>query len=381
MTRADTPATVAHSFEARQAALAEIERSARDCHVDLAQLERVAAVMANLPAEHIAARSYSQVNLRPQDFPDQTLGVNDSLAIQFAFVTGSHGFFIWQRDAAGHATPWEITVNGVRYRGAPGLGACHMRALSRGIDILDPAILMALSSSDLDDYYRDEASGRTTLQHLEGRLAKYQEIGRVLRDRFEGQFANVLREADGWLFRDDGGGIIQALVEHFPISYGDWPFAKLAMVITRGLYQRREAGVPTSDEFERLTTIRDPQRFDAGADYYRPFFLMRVGALRVSEELRAHLSREELIEPESAWEHEYRAATLHACDALAQTSGTPLFNAAAEAWETGFLRCRRCAPGVAETELGCPYARVCRAYNESPELLSMRWPLTYTLRH
>jgi hypothetical protein len=375
------PDLAVRSYVARQDALADIVRHAQDCHIDSARLEAVGHVMATLPPEHLEARTYSRVNLRPREFPDQTPQINDRAAIQHAFVTGSHGFFIWERDAAGHARPWEISVGGVRYRGAAGLFACHQRALNRGLDILDPAVLTGLRPGDVEDYYRDEVTGRTTLQHLEGRLAKYQEIGRVLQERFDGHFAALLHEADGWLFRDDGRGVIQALVEHFPTSYGDWPFAKLAMVITRGLYQRREAGVPTTDEFTRLTAFRDPERFDAGADYYRPFFLMRVGILRVSEELREHLTREELIEPDSAWEQEYRAATIRACDELALASGTPLFNAAAETWETGFLRCRRCAPGIAETELGCPYARVCRAYNEAPELLSIRWPLTYTLCH
>src|SRR6266568_4573317 len=75
-----------------------------------------------------------------------------------------------------------------------------------------------------------------TRHPVEGRLAKYQEIGAVLRQRYDGHFLNLLAEADGWLFRDDGRGVIQSLVEQFPISYGDWPFAKLANVIARGLH-------------------------------------------------------------------------------------------------------------------------------------------------
>ncbi len=373
--------TLDASYAARHASLQQMLDHAADCRIDDAQLARVAAVLADLPVEHIAQRSYSGINLRPADFPDQTLPANDREAIQYTYVAGSQGFFIWVRDAAGHATPWEITVDGRRYRGAGGLFACHMRALRRGLDILDPAVLEALTPSDLEAYYRDEATGQTTLQHLEGRLAKYQEIGAVLRRRFGGHFANLLAEADGWLFRDDGRAVIQLLVEHFPTSYGDWPFAKLAMVMTRGLHQRRDAAVSMTAEFERLTAFHDTNRFDCGADYYRPFFLMRVGVLRISDRLRQQLAAEEMIEAESPVEHEYRAATIQACDRLAEESKTPLFTATAESWEAGFLRCRRCVPGIAETELGCPFARVCRAYNEDPELLRIRWPLTYTLRH
>ena len=383
MTAQATPSasTGQRAFAARQAALRKLRDHAQDCWLDERQLRVVAEIMSELPAEHLAARTYSKLNLQPADFPDQTLVPNDLAAIQYAFVAGCQGFFIWVRDSAGHATPWEISVGGRQYRGAAGLFACHMRALARGLNILDPQTLVNMSVADIESYYRDEATGRTTLQNLDGRLAKFHEIGTVLTSRYGGHFANLLAEADGWLFRDDGKGVIQALAERLPTAYGDWPFAKLANVITRGLYQRRAASVPSTPEFSRLTAFRDAERFDCGADYYRPFFLMRVGAMTISQRLREHLASEQLMPSESAAEHEYRAATIEACDRLAALSATPLFNATAETWENAFQRCRRCVPGIAETELKCPYARVCRAYNTDPELMRIRWPLTYTLRH
>lgn len=380
MASVPTVTTTEHSFAAREVLLQQIRDQAQDCRVDDEQLRRVAAVMAELPAAHVALRTYSKLNLNPAEFSDQTLVPNDVDAIQYSFVAGSQGFFIWVRDGSGHAAPWEITVGGCHYRGASGLFACHMRALRNGVNILDPDTLARLTPADLDAYYRDDATGRTTLQHLEGRLAKYQEIAAVLRKRYDGHFVNLLAEADGWLFRDDGRGVIQALVDELPISYGDWPFAKLANVITRGLHQRRAADVPTTTEFDRLTDFHDAERFDCGADYYRPFFLMRVGALTISERLREELAGEKLLDAESDVEHEWRAATIEACNQLTKLSDMPLFNATAETWDNAFHRCRRCVPGIAETELACPYARVCRAYNTDPELMRIRWPLTYTLR-
>ena len=56
--------------------LGHIREQARDCHLDETQLSRVAAVMADLPASHLSERTYSGINLRPADFPDQTLGPN-----------------------------------------------------------------------------------------------------------------------------------------------------------------------------------------------------------------------------------------------------------------------------------------------------------------
>ncbi len=381
MTAQTTARTGDRAFAEREAALRKIRDNAQNCWLDEQQLRVVAEIMSNLPADHLAGRTYSKLNLQPAEFPDQTLGPNDLDAIQYGLVAGCQGFFIWERDSAGHATPWEITVGGRHYRGAAGLFACHMRALRGGLNILDPDTLEQLTAADIERYYQDEETGCTTLQNLEGRLAKYREVGGVLASRYGGHFANLLAEAEGWLFRDDGKGVIQALLEQLPTAYGDWPFAKLANVITRGLYQRRGASVPTTPEFAQLIDFQDVERFDCGADYYRPFFLMRVGAMTISPELREQLASEQLLPPDSAAEHEYRAATIEACNQLAEFSNTPLFNPTAETWETAFQRCRRCVPGIAETELHCPYARVCRAYNSDPALMRIRWPLTYTLRH
>lgn len=369
------------AYQARQDEIGGILRRSEHCQIDRERLSAVAEVMRQLPASYVMNRSYSSINLRPSEFPDQTVPVNNHDAIQYSFVTGAQGFFIWVRDSAGHATPWSVTVGGRQYLGAPGLYACHMRALKRGLNILDPIVLEAMTPADVAEYYRDEATGMTTLQHPEGRLAKFRETGTVLTQRFGGHFANLLAEADGWLFRDNGKGVIQLLSREFPVSYGDWPFAKLTMVIARGLHQRREAQAPSTSEFDGLTDFRDSYRFDCGADYYRPLFLMRVGVIRISDEFRTQLAKEEVIESGSSVEEEYRAATIVACARLSEEAGTDHFTPAAESWETAFRRCRLCVPGIAETELGCPYFHTCRAYNGDSELLSIRWPLTYTLSH
>ncbi|MCL5075502.1 MAG: queuosine salvage family protein [Chloroflexi bacterium] len=370
-----------YTYATMKAEIQAIVDAATDCIIDENQLVALAGVMRSLPQDYLDQRLYSGVNLHPERYPDQTLPKNDLDTIQLALGPGSQGFFIWVRDLAGNAVPWSVTVGGRRYIGAPSIYACHMRALRRGLNILDPAVMAGLTMRDIREYYRDEETGQTTIQHLEGRLAKYREIGRVLQERFAGYFANLLDEAEGYLFGDDGKGIVQLLVRHFPITYGDWPFCKLVMVNVRGLYQRRQAAVPTGERFAQLTALKDPEHFEAGADYYRPYFLMRVGVLRISKWLQQTLSDQDLLAADSKPEQECRAATIVACRRLAEVMGTPLFHPEAETWETAFLRCRLCRPGISDEELYCPYKSVCRAYQEDPDLMRIRWPLVYTLRH
>ena len=57
-----------------------------------------------------------------------------------------------------------------------------MRALRNGKPMLDPAYLASMTMDDVRELYRDERTGEVTLQLLPQRLAKFNEIGRVLLD-------------------------------------------------------------------------------------------------------------------------------------------------------------------------------------------------------
>jgi len=83
--------TSGRSFAAREALLHQIGEQAQDCRIDDEQLQKVAAVMADLPPSHLALRTYSKLNLAPAEFADQTLLRNDADAIQYTFVGGSQG--------------------------------------------------------------------------------------------------------------------------------------------------------------------------------------------------------------------------------------------------------------------------------------------------
>ena len=98
------------------------------------------------------------------------------------------------------------------------------------------------------------------------------EVGRVLLDRHDGQTVNLFEKADGYLFRDDGLGLVQQLNNQFPYSFGDWPFMKLAFLLATALETRLDFELPTIDTYRRVTTIRDPENFMGMADYYIPFF-------------------------------------------------------------------------------------------------------------
>jgi hypothetical protein len=361
--------------------LAAVTRDPKHVRINKERLAQVAerlpiSMASNWIEAYRHADEHYQHNLPP--LPNMEL--SDLEVVQWSIVSSSQGFLIWQREPDGSVVPFTVHVEGTKYIGGSGLEACHARAIRRGRNILDPNVLVNFTMTDLEDHYRDEVTGRVTLQLLEQRLTHFRAVGRVLLDEFDGHFINVLRRADGYLYRDDGQGFIQLLMTKFPEVFYDWPICKRPNVDAFGLYMKRtQRSFPP--EIDRLMDFKDIEKVVVGADYYRPLWFIRTGIFEISDELKQKLRRKELIEAGSQMEQEYRAFTVEACFELAKRLGGWPFAAAPIVLETHaqpYLRCRRCRVGISEEELPCPYRSVCKASHEDHELMECGWPLALT---
>ncbi len=340
--------------------------------------EHVAIAWDRIPAlaEHlklvlqdaaIVVPPWADPTLHTDEFPL----TNDEQTIQYFFVMVPQGFEHHLLDPDGNATIWEMEVAGQRRIGVHAQYACAMRALRQGQKILDPDYLSRMTAGDVADFYRNEATGVPNLSDLPGRLDRFHEIGRVLLERYQGQYANLLQATGGHLFRVDGNGIVQRLIEEFPLSYGDWPFCKLSVTPARMLYDRRRPDIATSDAYLRLTTIHDLDHFEAGADVARPFVLIRLGILQVSPYLGQILRDCQAVGPQAQVYNEARAAAMLVCRELVRLSGLSSPEIGGDLWATGFYRCPRCRPYVTAAELPCTHRSICHAYNQAHELFAL----------
>jgi Potential Queuosine, Q, salvage protein family len=360
--------------------LAAMAQDQRHAHIDARKLAQVAALMS------ASMVSGWRVNFQTTEEHYQqplALHLTEVELLHYALIEDSQGWLIWQRDADGRVMPLTLHIDGTKYSGGEALTACHLRAIRRGRNILDPRIIAKFAMADLEEHYRDDVSGKVTVQLLPERLENFREVGRVLIDDFDGDFRNVLRRAGGYLYRDDGQGFVQLLMQKFPRSFGDWPMAKLANVLALRLI-RLQSTHQFSAEVDRLLDFRDLQHIEVGADYYRPLFFLRVGVLEIGDELREKLRRRELIEPGSQMEREYRALTILAARDLGARIGTwsEIFaDLADETHAQPFLRCRRCRVGISDEELPCPYRPVCKATHEDHRLMDCGWPLVLTTEY
>lgn len=361
-----------YSYEAMTREIDDLGRDARHLAIVPDKLREVADAMRR----ELAAPGAS-FQTDPLQYPHESPTENTRETLQFYLMLTAQEFCIWRRNGQ-QVEAWEITIGGQRFVGARGIAAAHVRAIRQGKNILNPAYLASMTLEDVRDFYRDEATGRVTLQMLPQRLAKFNELGRVLIDRYDGHAANLLEEAKGFLFDRDDRGLVQRLLLDFPTSYFDWPFNKLAILYAKFLATRKADGIPTTDEYRTLTRFRDPEYFVIAADYYIPLFFLRVGIFRIGEELAAYLRDQRLINRDSRMEREYRAATILAGRALAEASGQPINAVDTECWRTGYIRCRLCREGISDAELPCPYRSISKGYQNDHALMEMRWPLVLT---
>jgi hypothetical protein len=330
-------------------------------------------------AAHLQAKSDEDLAGNIVD-PAEAPTLNDRDTLQYFLMRRSQSFVIWRwtGDPAQPVEAFDCHVNGKLYTGERAVNACIMRALNDGVPLLDPEYLERMTLAELEDVYRDDVTHEVTYQRLDWRLEKLHEIGRVLREEYGGHMANLLTAADGRLFREDGQGSIQALVSRFPKSYGDYPFAKLAVTLMYALHSRRTAAIESTDEYLQLTRIDDPENSFGPTDYYIPMFLIRWGVFEISPQFAEHLRNRTEIAQGSALEMEYRAATLTVFDRIVEQTGTPLTLLDTEFWYQGAFRCRPCHPGVDESAVPCPIRDDCTGYQRDLALMDLGWPLVYT---
>lgn len=272
-------------------------------------------------------------------------------------------------------------ADGRTYVGSRGLTASLMRAIGRGINMLDAQCLTQLTFGQFEDIYRDETTGTVTLQMIADRQRVFNQLGGSLLSRYSGRAESPFREAQGMVFRDEERGLIQQRCLLSPaLSFCDWPFMGLAFLPASIADARLCLNIPTTDEYRSLVRIHDWHNFQGMTDYYIPFFFMRVGILSPSVEFRAHLARQIDILPESELGESYRACQLIAMRAISEDLGNPglITQFDYECWRQGYLKCRLCHAGATDLSLPCAYRALCAAANERPELAAIRWPLVLT---
>lgn len=172
-------------------------------------------------------------------------------------------------------------------------------------------ILARLDVEDCIRIFRQDRRDQTVRELMQNIALAMNELGRHVRDRYDGSFVALIEAAKGSAER-----LVELLVampRFDDVAFYedlDVPFYKRAQLATADL-----AVVFGSEELGRFG---DLDRLTVFADNQVPHVLRVDGILRYEEELARRIDAGELIEPQSLEEVEIRAAAVHACELLVQ---------------------------------------------------------------
>lgn len=201
---------------------------------------------------------------------------------------------------------WRVKYRGKTVNGYMALAACVKRAIEEGYELYQPERLVELNAKDLKKIFR----GQGEIPLLEKRLDHAHEIGRALLEKWDGDFANMLKAAEG-----SAVSLVELVIDSFPcfddatIYRGrEVKFYKRAQILPVDLMGAMRG--------EPLVDFHDIGSLTAFADYKIPQVLQAHGVLRYSPELMALLERREKLVCGDPTEVEIRAGMVWAVEMI-----------------------------------------------------------------
>lgn len=206
---------------------------------------------------------------------------------------------------------------GKTWTGSLGMAAAITAAVyDYGIPLFDADYLADIKINQLIRIFAPEKPPL-----IEKRTANLRILGKVLKEKYQGQAANVFRDSDFYLF-NGGSGFIGRLISDFREIFQDFSwhgpsvsflqFHKLANLIPI-VYQGRalaSASSPPVSSGGGLPLFKDPHLFYPPADYSVPKALNALRILAYHPVLKSDIENLILIERDSLPEQEIRAVTV-----------------------------------------------------------------------
>lgn len=252
--------------------------------------------------------SQEELSIPPWDLPIYMSGTSKHV-IDFFFLANSINFAYTDFKTG---VKFAADYYGQEWRGACGMFACLKKALAgeEGYPLLSARFLKTISKRELKEVFK----GNIEIPLFEERWKIFREVGRVLEEKYDGHFYNLVEQSGGRLF-NNGYGIVERLTSDFP-SFDDsvqhqgreMRFDKRAQLAPGMIYGRFLAnGSKLVEDVDELTVF---------ADYVLPKTLRALGILKYKEGLAHKVDNQELIPQNSQEELEIRASTIHASQML-----------------------------------------------------------------
>ena len=207
---------------------------------------------------------------------------------------------------------WRISYKGETLNGYWAEAASLKQAVEEGVPLWDAAYLSTISENAVASIFRP-IEGSDPIPLLEQRIANIREVGRVLQEKYDGQFIQAIQQAHG-----SAVALVQLLARDFS-SFNDVVLYRNHEVRFLKRAQICVADIYSAFDGKEWGAFSDIDKLTIFADYKLPQLLRHYGILSYHPTLAATIDAEKLLEPGSEEEMEIRAGTIWACELLRQT--------------------------------------------------------------
>ena len=226
----------------------------------------------------------------PDVLMDFTLVVN---TMNFAFTDFTTG------------VKFETDYMGKRWCDSEAMLACLHRAVNSGIPFFNGEYLANLTRKDLESVF----AGTIEMPMLDERVTLFNEVGRVLVEKYEGRYSRFVRSCAPKLYAD-GDGLLERLTTEFPrfrdvsnFHGTDVHIYKLAQL---GIWGMHLALSPRG-----AWKLEDAEKLSAFADYIVPVGLRVMGIFEYAPELEKQINSLTEVKRDSDAEIELRASSIY----------------------------------------------------------------------
>lgn len=219
------------------------------------------------------------------------------------FVLDALNFCFWEEKGR---PKWSIDYEGQNLSGYWALAGSLKRAYETGIPITNAEFLATISSKTVERIFQ----GHQRIPMFQKRVDNLREVGRVLLQRYDGSFVNLLEQT-----HRSAIGLVQEVVEHFP-SFND-----VATYRGETIYLYKRAQLLVADlygafEGQGHGEFLDLDKLTIFADYKLPQVLRHYRILEYDAYLSNKVDNYVPLEAGSTEEVEIRAATIQAVERI-----------------------------------------------------------------
>jgi len=226
----------------------------------------------------------------PDVLMDFTLVVN---TMNFAFTDFTTG------------VKFETDYMGKRWCDSEAMLACLHRAINAGIPFFSGEYLAQVTRKDLESVF----AGTIEMPMLDERVVLFNEVGRVLIEKYQGRYSNFVRSCAPRLYAD-GDGLLERLTTEFP-RFRDVSMYHGSEVHIFKLAQLGIWGMHLALSPRGAWKLEDADNLTAFADYIVPVGLRVMNIFEYTPELEKQINSLVEVKRDSEAEVELRASSIY----------------------------------------------------------------------